>query len=328
MDDFLRDFIVKKWKIGSFTFTFLDALLAVCITGTGIFLRLPVMDYTATGPEKIGAIVLEYLLAVLCGAIVHRCTGSRNRAFLTYAILVIYPTIAANGALWTVNAVYYGMLFFAGFYLYIRGFRVLGWISGLAGTAIALYRIWQWQMALSVAYPVSLSRGWPNFYEIIGKTAFVDLFDKVSLLVLAGLLLTLAYCFAKKKVRITPDLALQLFLFLAVLIPYFAPYMPAWAGYTADIAALLYFMRRKERFYLPMLHLIVSYSAYAYMTNGETKLPMVVFSVILLGILVNVGVDLYREAAAQAAPAAAGLTGTEQADEASVREAEAQGAKS
>ena len=44
--------------------------------------------------------------------------------------------------------------------------------------------------------------------------------------------------------------------------------------------------------------------------------------------LVNVGVDLYREAAAQTAPAAAGLTGTEQADEASVREAEAQGAKS
>ena len=77
-----------------------------------------------------------------------------------------------------------------------------------------------------------------------------------------------------------------------------------------------------------MLHLIVSYSAYAYAINGETKLPMVVFSVILLGILVNVGVDPYQEAAAQAAPAAAGLTGTEQADEASVREAEAQGAKS
>ena len=136
------------------------------------------------------------------------------------------------------------------------------------------------------------------------------------------------YCSAKKKIRITTDIALQLFLFLAVLIPYFAPYMPAWAGYTADIAALLYFMRRKDRFYLPMLHLIVSYSAYAYAINGETKLPMVVFSVILLGILVNVGVDLYQEAAAQTAPAAAGLTGTEQADEASVREAEAQGAKS
>lgn len=324
MDDFLRDFIVKKWKIGSFTFTFLDALLAVCITGTGIFLRLPIMtDYY---DEKLRAIPLEYVLAVVCAAIVYRCTKSGSRAFLTYAILVIYPTIAANGALRNISSVYDAIFIFVGFYLCLTGSRVLraiGTVSILLGVLpLLFYNGWM------LPFNVALSYGWPNFYEIIGKTAFVDLFDKVSLLVLAGLLLTLAYCFAKKKVRITPDLALQLFLFLAVLIPYFAPYMPAWAGYTADIAALLYFMRRKERFYLPMLHLIVSYSAYAYMTNGETKLPMVFFSVILLGILVNVGVDLYREAAAQTAPAAAGLTGTEQADEASVREAEAQGAKS
>ena len=299
MDDFLRDFIVKKWKIGRFTFTFLDALLAVCITGTGIFLRLPVINHTVTGPEKIGAVVLDYVLALLCAAIVYRCTAGRNRAFLTYAILAIYPTVAANAALWNVNAVYYVILFFVGFYLYTRGYRALGGFSVLAGVGIALYRLYRWQLVLSVAYPVSLTRGWPNFYEIIGKTAFVDLLDKVFLLCLAGLLLTLAYCFARKRVRLTQDLALQLFLFLAVLIPYFAPYMPAWAGYTADIAALLYFMRRKERFYLPMLHLIVSYSAYAYAMNGETKLPMVLYSVILLGILVNVGVDLYREALGQ-----------------------------
>ena len=300
MDDFLRDFIIKKWKIGSLSFTFLDALLAVCITGTGIFLRLPVMSYTETGVEKIGAIVLEYLLAVLCGAIVHRCTGSRNRAFLTYAILVIYPTVAANGALWNVNAVYYVILFFVGFYLYIRGFRLLGALSGLAGAVIAVCRMRQgWldaSVSMNVDYPQTLTFGWPNFYEIIPKGAFVNLFDKVFILFLLGLLFTLAYCFVKKKVQITPDLALRLFLFLAVLIPYFAPYMPAWAGYTADIAALLYFMRWKERFYIPMLHLIVSYSAYANVINGETKLPMVLYSVILLGILVNVGVDLYKEA--------------------------------
>lgn len=324
MDDFLRDFIVKKWKIGSFTFTFLDALLAVCITGTGIFLRLPIMtDYY---DEKLRAIPLEYVLAVVCAAIVYRCTKRGSRAFLTYAILVIYPTIAANGALRNISSVYDAIFIFVGFYLCLTGSRILraiGTVSILLGVLpLLFYNGWM------LPFNVALSYGWPNFYEIIGKTAFIDLFDKVFLLFLAGLLLTMLYCFAKKKIRITTDIALQLFLFLAVLIPYFAPYMSTWDGYTADIAALLYFMRRKDRFYLPMLHLIVSYSAYAYMTNGETKLPMVVFSVILLGILVNVGVDLYREAAAQTAPAAAGLTGTEQADEAFVREAEAQGAKS
>lgn len=295
MDDFLRDFIVKKWKIGRFTFTFLDALLAVCITGTGIFLRLPIM--TDNYDEKLRAIPLEYVLAVVCAAIVYRCTKSGSRAFLTYAILVIYPTIAANGALRNISSVYDAVFIFVGFYLCLTGSRVLraiGTVSILLGVLpLLFYNGWM------LPFNAALSYGWPNFYEIIGKTAFIDLFDKVFLLFLAGLLLTMLYCFAKKKIRITTDIALQLFLFLAVLIPYFAPYMSTWDGYTADIAALLYFMRRKDRFYLPMLHLIVSYSAYAYMTNGETKLPMVLYSVILLGILVNVGVDLYREALGQ-----------------------------
>ncbi len=240
-------------------------------------------------------------MAVLCGAIVYHHTRRRNRAFYTYAILVIYPTMVANGALWNVNCVYYVILFFAGFYLFIRGFRFLGAFSALSGLVVALYRMWLWYQSLSVDYPESLSRGWPNFYEIIGGEAFVNLYDKVFVLFLAGIFLTMIYVFSKKKIRITQDVALLLFLFLAVLIPYFAPYMPAWAGYTADVAALLYCMRRKERFYLPLLQLIVSYSAYAYIINGETKLPMATFSVILIGVLVNVGVDLFREVSLQTA---------------------------
>ena len=78
--------------------------------------------------------------------------------------------------------------------------------------------------------------------------------------------------------------------------PVFENIYAGLSGPAINIAALLYFMRWKERFYIPMLHLIVSYSAYANVINGETKLPMVLYSVILLGILVNVGVDLYKEA--------------------------------
>ncbi len=88
-----------------------------------------------------------------------------------------------------------------------------------------------------------------------------------------------------------------MFLFLALLIPYLAPSMPAWAGLTADIAALVYCMRWPEKFYVPMLHLIVSYSAYAYVINGETKLPMVLYSVILLLLMMDTGAGIYREIA-------------------------------
>ena len=46
---------------------------------------------------------------------------------------------------------------------------------------------------------------------------------------------------------------------------------------------------------MPMLHLIVSYSAYAYVINGETKLPMVLYSVILLLLMMDTGAGIYRE---------------------------------
>ena len=221
MDDFLRNFISRKWNLKGLTFTFLDVLLSVCITGTGLALRSTVMEYTPTNTWKLCAILLEFALAILCGAIVHSYTGSRLRAFLTYAVLAIYPTVVANGSLWNINCIYYVILFFLGLYLYSRGNALLGTGSILAGLLIAVFRMRSWWMMLSVAYPVSLNRGWPNFYEIIGKTAFVELYDKVSLLILAGMILTGIYWFADKKVKVTKDMVLRLFLFAAILIPYF-----------------------------------------------------------------------------------------------------------
>jgi hypothetical protein len=287
MDRFLHDLIVKRWKIGSFSFTFLDILLAVCITGTGVMLRMAVVEYTVTTPAKLAAMILDFVLAAFCAVLVYRYTGHRNRSFLTYAVLAIYPTMVANSALWGKNSVFYAFLFFLGLYLYTRNWKILSILSVAVGAGIALSG-----MTLSTR---SLTLGWPNFYEIIGKNMFVELYNQVSLLILLGLLLTLVYCFLKKQVVMTNDMALRLLLFLAVLVPYFAPSMPAWAGYTADIAALLYAMRWPKKFYLPMIQLIVSYSAYANVINGESKLPMVLYSVMLLAVLVDVGVDLYRD---------------------------------
>ena len=44
MDEFLRNFISRKWNVRGVTFTFLDLLLAVCITGTGLALRSTVIE--------------------------------------------------------------------------------------------------------------------------------------------------------------------------------------------------------------------------------------------------------------------------------------------
>lgn len=287
MDEFLRNLVVKKWKINNLKFSFLDALLAVCITGTGIMLRLAVIEYTRTDISKLVAIMMDWFLAILCGAMVHDYTKSRNRAFLTYAILVIYPTLIANSALWGKNSSYYVYFLFLGVYCYGKGEKWRGIIATVVAAALAAVRF-----ELSAK---TLSLGWPNFYEIIGKEMFVELYNQVSLLCLCGILFTIAYIFVKRKVMMTKDMTLRLFFFLALLIPYLAPSMPAWAGLTADVAALVYCMRWPMKFYVPMLHLIVSYSAYANVINGETKLPMVLYAVILLALLMDTGTELYKE---------------------------------
>lgn len=293
MDEFLRNLIIKEWKLGKLKFTFLDALLAVCITGTGLMIRLAMTkyEYTVTDSRKLGAMLIDFILAFFCADIVYEYTRHRNKAFLTYSIFLIYPTMIANSALCGENSVYYVFFFFVGLYYFVHNFErkgkwlgLLGIAAGAAGAAV--------RFRLSSE---SLNLGWPNFYEIIGKETFVDLFNQVSLLCLLGILFTIAYTFAKQGIEITKDLALRLFLFLALLIPYLAPSMPAWAGMTADIAALLYCMRWPKKFYVPMLHLIVSYSAYALELNKVTKLPMVLYSVILLFLLADTGAGIYEE---------------------------------
>ena len=169
MDEFLRNLIVKKWKIRNFSFTFLDVLLAVCITVTSVMLRLAVIDCTVTDWDKISAVILEFLLAVWGGILVFAYTGARIRAFLTYGVLMIYPTVIANGALWNRGSVFYAWFFLAGLYLFAKGARLRAGISVAVGTVIALFRL-----RISTR---SLSLGWPNLYEIIGKTMFVDLFN-------------------------------------------------------------------------------------------------------------------------------------------------------
>ena len=244
MDEFLQRLIVKNWKIGKLTFTFLDALLAVCITGTGIMLRLAVVEYTVTDSQKLGALIIDFILAFYCGEIVYEYTRHRNKAFLTYAILVIYPTMIANSALWGKNSVYSVFFFFVGLYYFVLHDKERKKWLGLLAAAVGAVRA----LAVFRLSSESMNLGWPNFYEIIGKEAFVELFNQVSVLCLLGILFTMLYVFVKRRIEITKDMALRLFLFLAILIPYLAPSMPAWAGLTADIGALVYCMRRPRKF--------------------------------------------------------------------------------
>ncbi len=286
MDDALRSLVFSKWKIKKFEFSFLDLLLAVCITGTGLFLRESVIEYTPVTTVKLLTIGLDYFMAIFCGILVWTYTKSRNRSFLTYAILVVYPSVVANSALWGQKSVWVAILFLLGLYLWNKKSNLLASLAVLAGGILSL-------MEVTVSTEV-LTLGWPNVFELFGKDMWVTHYAKAVPIFLVGVLLTFAYLGYQKKIELTVDRKLQIFLFLSMFIPYFLPYMPAYAGYTADVVSVIYFMRFTKKFYIPMVQQISSYAAYSAVLNGETKLAMSVYALALLVILVDIGVDFYK----------------------------------
>ena len=93
VDETLRGLLFRKFHIGKLRFDFLEALLAVCITAVGYLIRTP-FEY---GPPHWTYLLAEWYLALTAGVLVFRYTGSRKRALGTYAILLILPTVVAEG---------------------------------------------------------------------------------------------------------------------------------------------------------------------------------------------------------------------------------------
>ncbi|MCI8851936.1 MAG: hypothetical protein HFI31_03865 [Lachnospiraceae bacterium] len=294
MDDFLRKLLYRRFEVGRFQVTVLDLLLAVCITGTGVMLRKSVMEYTPVTLLKWIRMGLDFVMAGLGAGYIALRTESKNKTILTYALLVIWPVFIANSALWGKSGVYSGIILILGLLAWERGMKLVG----LEAVAAAVFLT---ALELPGAEEGSLlTLGWPNFFELTGKTMFVDLYSKVAWMLILGFLCCGIYVMWKGNVRPGREIFLPILLFLAILVPYLAPFMPAWAGYGADVLAVLFAVTAPEKFYVPMLHVVVSYSAYAFALNGESKLPMAVYSVILLVLLLDVGAYVYRLVAEQA----------------------------
>lgn len=288
MDVFLRNLIDKRIRLGKGTVSVLELLLSVCITGTGIFLRKAVIGYTPVDAFKMLTMALDFVMAVLGAVFVWGRTKSRNRALLTYALMVIWPVFVANSALWGKRGAFCGVLLVLALYAYDRNMKYVSFAAVLGSIGLTV---------LELPKPGAgdlLTLGWPNIFELTGKAMFADLYGKVSVLFILAILLCIWYCMKKRKLHLSRKAFPAFLLFFALFLPYFAPFMPAWAGYAADVLALLLAILEPRKFYVAFLHLIASYSAYAFVINGESKLPMVLYSVILLGLLLDVGAYVYK----------------------------------
>lgn len=333
VDDLLRNLLFQKFRAGSCTFDFLEALLAVCITGVGYLLRTPF----ETGIPHWPFLLAEWYLAFSGAALIWFYTKSRKKTIGTYSMLLILPTVIADGTIlrsnacvgavlliaallflqmelrWLFTAVcallmlwsvkYIGILFACMVLCQskkLKNAQLLVLLAAGAARFAYTYRLW-----LNAGYTL-VTFHWPNIYEIVGAeavrgqlidpVALVGFFLALGLLVMAVWLFGQGKLFGEKKSGAGTDTVLRLILFFGLAAGYFLPYMDQSYGYVYCVLGVLYFMLAPGEFFVPMLLQIVTYAGYQECFNGESMMPMAVFSVIQFLLLAYLGVQLLQEA--------------------------------
>ena len=108
-DDFLRTLLFRTFCVGKVKFDFMEALLAVCITGVGFALRTAFPD---SGMPDMRILMEEWYLAVCAGVLVKRMTGRVRRGLYALSLIHILLNVVSGflGIYAPVN-----MIFFLGF---------------------------------------------------------------------------------------------------------------------------------------------------------------------------------------------------------------------
>ncbi|MCD8241597.1 MAG: hypothetical protein LUD73_04180 [Lachnospiraceae bacterium] len=318
----LRVLIFHRFHIGGFSFDFLEALLAVCITAVGVLLR--------TILPATGVAFWPWLIA-LATVLVWKLTKDGRRTLLAYAILVILPTIVADATILPESAAVGAVLFICALDAQGEGRNrvftaaaVLTLLSDVhyVGLLVVCALLWQCKRLRTNQFFVILAAGltrfiysyriwlragytlttfhWPNIYEIVGKAAVttqqVDPLAIVGLFLAAGLLFIALWVFGQGSLPPDDATLLRLCLFFGLAAGFFLPYMDQSYGYVYCVIAVILAMREPCEFWIPLLLQIVTYAGYQDCVNGESMAPMWVFALLQLGILAYLGTLLLREA--------------------------------
>lgn len=296
LDNFLRELIDKELPFGKkIKITFLDALLAVCITFAAVQIRIPLLHYVESlgKPYTMNIVycVLDAVLAFLMAFLVWKNSGSKLKTLGVYAVVVIWPVFAANSALNGGFEVRNAVLLIGLLVMIVLTKRYTkdAWLLFVA--AVGVMQITQGDGALE-----RLTDFWPNIYLLIDDTAMVREYQMSGRYFVIGVLMMMLYWFAKKKkVIVTPKLLASTGLFTSLFICYFYPFMNYRSGFLPNVFAILLCFYDRKKFYQPLLLAVVSYVSYSYFyAGGQTELVFWLYSLILLSLLLDAAFYVYR----------------------------------
>lgn len=140
---------------------------------------------------------------------------------------------------------------------------------------------------------------YPNAYALLGEV-MPDLYHAkevsgAGIFMTLALLCCLAYYFYTMEVRLTQDMMVTLALFSVALIVYTLPHMHDRYGFLVDLLAVVYGVSRAERFPIVCGFSLVSVLSFMPYLIAVHLIPIQYVAIGLLGLILLVGRDLYRQ---------------------------------
>jgi len=325
MDELVLNLLFRRFRFGKWSFDFLEGLLAACITIVGLLL----LASFEKGLPPLPYLLVEWYLSIACAILVWRSTGNRKKTLISYAILMILPTIVADSAILRGDACVGTLLCICALlflesrktFLFTLTLSILFLISvKYIGLLFACMVLWQNRKLkfeyLAVLFVAGCVRfvaayrayfqadysldtfHWPNIYEILGKEAItgqaIDPAALVGMFLTLGLLVISVYLLSLRHFEFSVGTVLNLFLFFGLLADFFLPYMDQSSGYLFCILAVLYGMQRPSQFLIPIFLQIITFAGYQECFHGESIMPMPLFAVIQFLIIVWLGFQIYE----------------------------------
>ena len=295
LDQFLRNLIHGEFSIGKKKFAFLDILLAVCITGVGVLIRSAIFGIAGNpgmedGSQMLFFCVLDFALALLVGYFVWETTEDRLKTVIAYSLAVIWPAIAGNSALNGGHEVEYAvtiLLCLAVVVMKKKYNPISFWFITILSCVA--------QIACADAAGEKLTNFWPNIYTLFSETGFVTEYGVTGKLLVVGILLMVFYYISKRKITVTPKLLVASGLFVTLFISAFFPFMNYRSGLLANVFAILLFIQKKNKFYVPMALCIISYVSYGFFYNGTIGVFFWIYALGLVVLMLDAGVYLYQQ---------------------------------
>ena len=140
-----------------------------------------------------------------------------------------------------------------------------------------------------------LSHKFPNVYQIIGTDSFLREYADAGIYFTLAVLMVLMYYIAQKNFTFTKDLIIRMGMFFVMVVVFFLPHMHERYGILADVLSVIVAFSNPRKFYVPLIAIGCSFAGYTMYLAQQTVIPLSVYAILYAGLMIDLGIGIYKE---------------------------------